>query len=122
MGTKAVKVQWTKGHAKQSHIDKGIPTYEKKVGNDKADANADQGTQLHRPPAGCVVSWAPTLLDSELTELPGATLAVGIYGLGGCRCRFWECRGGIRTGHASGYKKPEVLGGAGLRHSLFEAP
>ena len=62
-----------------------------------------------------MVSWAPTLLDSELTELPGVTLAVGIYGLGGSRCRFWECRGGIRTGHASGYKKPEVLGVAGLR-------
>ena len=25
----------------------------------------------HEPPAGCVVSWAPTLLDSELIELPG---------------------------------------------------
>ena len=58
----------------------------------------------------CVVPWAPTLLDSELTELPGVTLAVGIYGLGGSRCRFCECRGGIRTGNVSGYKKPEVPG------------
>ena len=28
----------------------------------------------HEPPVGCVVSWAPTLLDSELTELPGQAL------------------------------------------------
>ena len=44
---KAVRIQWTKGHAKQNHVDKGITTLEKKIGNDKADENADQGAKLH---------------------------------------------------------------------------
>ena len=38
--TTSVVIQWTKGHAKQHHIDKGITTHEKNKGNDKADENA----------------------------------------------------------------------------------
>ena len=43
----AVKIVWTKGHAKQIHIDKGITNIRNKRGNDKADQNADEGIQLH---------------------------------------------------------------------------
>ena len=43
----AVKIKWTKGHAKQIHVDKGITTIKNKNGNDKADENADEGTRLH---------------------------------------------------------------------------
>ena len=55
--TKAVIIQWTKGHAKQSHIDKGITTLEKKSGNDKADANADLGAKLHSQVLRDTTGW-----------------------------------------------------------------
>ena len=48
-----------------------------------------------------------------------ALMPISLYAIVLCMIT-WEymldlCRGGIRTGHASGYKKPEVLGVAGLR-------
>ena len=54
-----------------------------------------------------MVPWAPTLLDSELTELPGETLAVGTYGLGGCRCRFWNVVEAFVQGMHRGIKSPK---------------
>ena len=43
----SVRVSWVKGHAKQSHIDKGITTALKKEGNHRADLAADEGASLH---------------------------------------------------------------------------
>ena len=55
--TKAVRIQWTKGHAKQSHIDRGITTADKKSGNDKADANADLGSKVHSQVLRDTTTW-----------------------------------------------------------------
>ena len=55
--TQAVKIVWTKGHAKQIHIDKGITNIRNKSGNDKADQNADEGTQLHHKTLRDATKW-----------------------------------------------------------------
>ena len=57
--------------------------------------------------------------DPELTGLPGERSAVGNpwqwQGAGASAC---VPEGGAVKVLASGYKKPEMLGGAGLRHRL----
>ena len=53
----AVKLVWTKGHAKQIHIDKGITNIQNKAGNDKADSNAEQGHQLHHKTLRDACKW-----------------------------------------------------------------
>ena len=53
----AVKIVWTKGHAKQIHIDKGITNIQNKAGNDKADSNAEQGHQLHHKTLRDASTW-----------------------------------------------------------------
>ena len=43
-GHKAIKVTWVRGHAKVNHIDEGITSWANKIGNDKAEQVADQGS------------------------------------------------------------------------------
>ena len=43
---RAVKVSWVKGHADEQHIKKGITDSYSKFGNDKSDANADEGVNV----------------------------------------------------------------------------
>ena len=42
-----LRVTWTKGHATQEHIDKGILTEEEKRRNEEADWYADRGREEH---------------------------------------------------------------------------
>ena len=42
----AIAIVWVKGHATQQHIDQGITTQEKLVGNKEADDTADLGTAI----------------------------------------------------------------------------
>ena len=43
----ALAIVWVKGHANESHIERGITTWEDKVGNDAADALATSAAALH---------------------------------------------------------------------------
>ena len=45
-GRSTMTVTWVKGHATKVHIDKGITTAAHKLGNDEADALAEQGVKL----------------------------------------------------------------------------
>jgi ribonuclease HI len=46
-GAGSVRFTWVKGHATQQHVDSGITTESRKVGNCEADKCADQGVLLH---------------------------------------------------------------------------
>ena len=46
-GAHAIKVSWVKGHAGEKHIKAGISNPFKKAGNDRADANADEGVKWY---------------------------------------------------------------------------
>ena len=48
LGPDAVRITWIKGHAKQSHVDRGITTKEDKYGNDHADTLAGIGRDLRQ--------------------------------------------------------------------------
>jgi len=56
-GPLAVTIVWTKGHAKQEHIDKGLTNNRNKAGNDKADNNAEQGHCLHHKTLRDACTW-----------------------------------------------------------------
>lgn len=62
------------------------------------------------------MSWAPTLLDSELTKLPRQPwLWVSMASDGGD-----AGSGNVNVAFVQDMHKPEVLGVAGLQRSLFE--
>ena len=73
--------------------------------------------------------WVAGVVDTSLLAGPGIDLDtrgtqpwVTIAGLKGAGAVVWDVLGDIRLSTASGYKKPEVLGGAGsLRHRPCEA-
>ena len=56
-GTNSVTIKWAKGHAKQEHIDKGATNTKNKSGNDKADENAEEGTELHHRTLREATKW-----------------------------------------------------------------
>ena len=56
-GHRSIKISWVKGHAKQCHIDSGVTTFRDMVGNDQADATADEATALYGKDLLNVASW-----------------------------------------------------------------
>ena len=46
-GPSSIKLTWVKGHATEDHISSGVTSSAHQQGNDRADALADQGVQLH---------------------------------------------------------------------------
>ena len=46
-GPRPFKVKWVKGHATEAHVQASLITHEDRVGNHRADAIADIGSQVH---------------------------------------------------------------------------
>ena len=62
------------------------------------------------PLAGCVVLWAPTWLDPELTGLPGVTLAVSIHSWGRVPVHVPGCWSLAGVGKVAGFQAGFCVG------------